>query len=75
MITVTRLNDSTMVINADLIESIETTPDTVVSMTTGKKILVRESMDEIVERVTEFKRKCGIRIINPDAVQNADRSL
>lgn len=57
MIHVTRLNNASLVLNADLIEHIETTPDTVVSMTTGQKYVVKESAEEIVERVVEFRRR------------------
>jgi flagellar protein FlbD len=56
MIKVTRLNDSELVINTDLIEFVEAIPDTIISLTTGKKIMVKESIDEIVGRVTDFKR-------------------
>ena len=45
-----------MVLNADLIETIEETPDTVITLTSGKKIIVEESMDEIVRRVMDYKR-------------------
>ena len=54
MIYVTRLNHKPMVLNSDLIEQIEMTPDTVISLTTGQKIMVLESSDELVERVVEF---------------------
>ena len=66
MIKVTRLNDSELVINDDLIEFVESTPDTIVSLTTGKKIMVKESIEEIINRVAEFKRMSGIRVKNPD---------
>lgn len=46
MIEVTKLNDSKIVVNADLIELIEETPDTVVTLTTGRKIIVKESRQE-----------------------------
>ena len=55
MITVTKLNGTEMVLNADLIEFIEATPDTLVSLTTGRKIMVRESIDEVVRRTTEYR--------------------
>jgi flagellar protein FlbD len=45
-----------MVVNAELIEHVETTPDTVVSMTTGEKFVVVETADEIVERVIAYRR-------------------
>jgi len=56
MIYVTRLNRKALVINSDLIEQIEMTPDTVISLTTGDKIMVLESSDEIIERVVNFRR-------------------
>jgi flagellar protein FlbD len=56
MITVTRLNHSQIVLNSDLIEQIEPTPDTVISLTTGQRIMVRESPEEIVKRIVDFRR-------------------
>ncbi len=57
MIKVTRLNDQEFVINAELIESIEATPDTMIALTNGKKIMVKNSLDEIIERVEAYKRR------------------
>lgn len=56
MINVTRLNHTTVVLNSDLIEQIETTPDTVISLVTGQKIMVLETSEEIVDRVIGFRR-------------------
>ena len=56
MIHLTRLNHVPLVLNADLIEHIETTPDTVISLTNGQKFLVRESAAEIIDRVVTFRR-------------------
>jgi flagellar protein FlbD len=56
MIHLTRLNQVPLVLNADLIEHIEMTPDTVIVLTTGQKILVRESADQIIEKVVRFRR-------------------
>jgi flagellar protein FlbD len=56
MIHLTRLNHTPVVLNCDLIEQIETTPDTVVSMATGQKIMVLESTEEIIRRVRLFQR-------------------
>ena len=66
MIKVTRINDSELVVNADLIEFVEAIPDTIISLTTGKKIMVRETIDEIIERVASFKRKSVVRAQSPD---------
>ena len=56
MIQLKRINHVPVVLNSDLIEHIETTPDTVVSLTNGHKILVLDSPDEIIERVVQFRR-------------------
>ena len=67
MIRLTRLNHRPLVLNADLIESIEATPDTVISMTTGQKLVVLEPAEEVVRRVVEFRRAIygGIPLIAP----------
>ncbi len=57
MITITRLNNKELVLNADLIESIEANPDTTITMTTGRKVIAKESVDHIVNAVIEYKRK------------------
>ena len=56
MILLTQLNDNAVHVNADLIETIESTPDTVITLTNGKKLLVRETADEVVARVVSFKQ-------------------
>jgi flagellar protein FlbD len=57
MIQLTRLNGEAIMVNEDLIESIEHTPDTVVTLTSGNKIVVREAMKAISDAIVEFKRK------------------
>lgn len=57
MIFVTRLRGKSYVINSDLIEFIESTPDTVITLITGKKIIVTESIDEIVDKIVEYRQK------------------
>jgi flagellar protein FlbD len=56
MIRLTRLNHVPLLLNSDLIEQVEVTPDTVITMTTGEKLMVLESADEIVDRVVRFRR-------------------
>jgi len=56
MIQLTRLNHVPLIVNADLIEHVEVTPDTVVALTTGQKFLVLESADEVVEKVVDYRR-------------------
>jgi flagellar protein FlbD len=57
MIHVTRINRVPLVLNSDLIEHVETTPDTVISLTTGQKFMVLESADEVIRRVIGFRRQ------------------
>ena len=57
MIHVTRINHVPLVLNSDLIEHIESTPDTVISLTSGQKFMVLESADEIIRRVIAFRRE------------------
>ncbi|MBE5932489.1 MAG: flagellar protein FlbD [Lachnospiraceae bacterium] len=57
MIEVTRLRGAKIIINAELVECVEETPDTVITLTSGKKLVVSESGKEIVDLVIEYKRK------------------
>jgi flagellar protein FlbD len=56
MIKVTRLGGKELVVNADLIRFVESTPDTIISLTTGEKIVVQEGVDEVIRRVIEYGR-------------------
>jgi flagellar protein FlbD len=71
MIKLTRLSREPLVLNADLIEYMEATPDTVITLTTGQKLRVNETADEVIARVIEFRRavferscRCTLRIEN-----------
>lgn len=57
MIEVTRMNDTKYIVNAELIETVEETPDTVLTLTTGKKLVVRESSKEIRNRIIAYKKE------------------
>ncbi|MDZ7373510.1 MAG: flagellar FlbD family protein [candidate division KSB1 bacterium] len=59
MIKVTRLNGKELIINAELIETVEATPDTIITLTTNSKFMVRETPEEIVEKVVEYRRRVG----------------
>ena len=61
MILVTRLNNTPIVVNPDLIVFIEETPDTILTLSDGEKIVVQEKVKEVIKRVIEFKRS----IFNP----------
>jgi flagellar protein FlbD len=56
MIHLTRINQVPLVLNSDLIEHIETTPGTVISLTNGQKFVVLETVEEIIRRVIAFRR-------------------
>lgn len=56
MIRLTRINKVPLVLNSDLIEHVEVTPDTVIALTTGQKLVVLESADEVIRKVIEFRR-------------------
>lgn len=56
MISVTRLRGEPLVVNAELLETVEATPDTVLTLTTGQKFVVRESVEEVVRRVIAYRR-------------------
>lgn len=57
MISVTRLSGESLVINAELIEFVEAAPDTIMTLTTGRKILVRDRIEEIVDKVIAYRRR------------------
>lgn len=58
MIEVTRLNGSKIHINSDLIETVEETPDTVLTFLSGKKIIVKESRQEVRNLVILYRQEC-----------------
>jgi len=57
MIPLTRLNHAPIVLNSDLIEHIDVTPDTVITLTNGQILRVRETAEEVVARIVEFRRR------------------
>ena len=56
MIQLTRLNNHPLAVNSDLIKFVEQAPDTVITLVTGEKIVVRENAQEVLERVVQFRR-------------------
>jgi len=56
MIQLTRLNNQPLIVNSDLIKFVERAPDTVLTLTTGEKIVVLESSEQVLEKVIEFRR-------------------
>lgn len=57
MIVLTKYNDNEIIVNSDLILSIESLPDTTVTMNTGRKIIVRETANEVLEKIVAFKQR------------------
>ena len=64
MIRLTRLNRVPLVLNSDLIEHIDVTPDTVITLTTGQILRVRETAEEVIHRIVDFRRQ----IFGPDGL-------
>lgn len=71
MICLTRLNNCPLVINSDLIQQVESAPDTVLTLVTGEKMVVLESSDEVIEKVIDFRRKIlanpPLRAVHPNS--------
>lgn len=60
MIELTKLNNKKFVINSDLIETVEAMPDTTISLTTGNKFVVRESVPEIIHKIIAFRQEFNL---------------
>ncbi len=58
LIKVTRLNGQEVYVNSDLILFVEKSPETILTLENGKKVTVKESIPEVIDRVIEFKSKC-----------------
>ena len=57
MIQVTRLNGKEFIVNCELIKTIEANPDTVITLTTGEKLMVKESVDQILKSTLEYRKR------------------
>lgn len=60
MISLTRINGMLIVLNAELIEFVEANPDTIISLSNGHKYLVKDTVDDVVEKVKEYKQSIFI---------------
>jgi flagellar protein FlbD len=77
MIKLSRLNGQEFILNADLIETLEATPDTIVSLSNGKKIMVKNSLDDIVVKTVKYRQLCNtaVQVVKrtlPDEKYNPD---
>lgn len=57
MIRVTRLNGTEFMLNTELVELLESVPDTVITLTTGRKLVVQEDVEEVARRIKTYRRK------------------
>jgi flagellar protein FlbD len=74
MVKLTRLNHETFILNSDLIEQVEITPDTVITLTNSHKLLVLESADEVARRVLDFRRSLYCGGASPELTNTGERS-
>jgi flagellar protein FlbD len=58
LIKVTRLNNQEVFVNSDLILFVEKSPETILTLQNGKKVTIKESIQEVVDRIIEFKSRC-----------------
>jgi flagellar protein FlbD len=74
MILLTRLNNRPLVVNSDMIKFIENTPDTVITLVTGEKIVVRETVAKVLEEILCFRRAvaaASIAVRDPNEAETA----
>ena len=67
MILLKKLNDEMFALNPDLIQCIEENPDTTISLVTGNKFIVKDTMQEVINKIIDFRKKCY-----NDKINNAD---
>jgi flagellar protein FlbD len=72
VITVTGLSGGVLVVNVDLIVTIEQTPDTVITLVNGDKLLVRESLDELIDKTVAYRRRGVTTYIPMDRAGGGD---
>jgi flagellar protein FlbD len=70
VILITRTNGTQMYINAELIQSVEATPDTVITLAGNKKLIVKDSPHEIAQRFIEYRRKTLAPIVSPSTAKS-----
>lgn len=60
MISLTRLNGENIILNAELIETVESRPDTLITLTTGNRIIVKEKVSDLIEKVNTYRRNINL---------------
>ena len=66
MIKVTRLNDSTLMVNVDMIQSLQAIPETVITFTNNDKIMVKEPLEELSQKIVDYQRAINSKLVNAD---------
>ena len=66
MIKVTRLNDSILMVNVDRLQSLQAIPETVITFTNNDKIMVKEPLEEVSQRIVEYQRTVNSKPVNGD---------
>jgi flagellar protein FlbD len=66
MIKVTRLNDSTLMVNVNMIQSLQAIPETVITFTNNDKIMVKEPLEEVSQRIVDYQRTINSKPVNGD---------
>lgn len=72
MIQLTRLNNTRLAVNCDLIKYVEEAPDTVITLLNGEKLVVRETTEQVIERVRDYRRSILSRPALDSACQEQD---
>ena len=74
LIRVIRMNGLELVINAELVEFIESTPDTVLTLSTGKKFVLKDSVQDVIDKIIAYRKVIGTKIIY-QTVPEAEKGL
>lgn len=68
MIRLNRINGQPVVVNADLIEMLDVTPEVIVLLTTGRRIVVQQSVEEVIQAVIDYQRAIGVKRPSPHLI-------
>jgi flagellar protein FlbD len=66
MIKVTRLNDSILMVNVEMIQSLKAIPETVITFTNNDKIMVKEPIEEVSQKIVDYQRTINSKMVNGD---------
>lgn len=72
MIRLTRFDGTQFVLNTEIIQYLEATPDTIITLNTGDKLIIRETVEEVIEAVIEFKKRVFVGAVELNRDENTD---